>query len=248
MKIGGAVCLYQKSKRSSRKSCIETIRLGLDLLLVRTEDNIMMQKYVANPKLKEYIVKKAYKEKEKWKAGKSKRVILGFGGFALPFAVYSIMLLSNLIGGRTIGNAIVDASPAPLVLMIICWPIAIITLKFQNHNAKLIPEDRKYDEVILTEDQLTYSYSSTADGYMYETIIRYSDISRIQHSVMRRSLFVFGGYNTRITKNGERIKEIRLRRESGQYITIPLYFDNADEMLACLVDHSRVALERIEEN
>lgn len=208
----------------------------------------MMQKFVANPKLKEYIVKKAYKETAKWKAGKPKRMILGFGGFVLPFVVYAIMLLGNLIGGQTIGNAIVDASPAPLILIIVCWPIAIITLKSQNHNAKLIPEDRKYDEVILTEEQLTYTYSNTADGYMYETIIRYSDISRVQHSVMRKSLFVFGGYNTRITKNGKQIKEIRLRRESGQYITIPLYFDNAEDMLACLADHSRVTLERIEEN
>ncbi len=206
-----------------------------------------MQKYTANPKLKDYLVKKAYKETQKWKAGKKKRMIWGYGGLAAPAVLFLVLLLVSFLTGKTVGQAIVYAAPVPLILMIVCWPVAIMTLKVQVHNAKLIPEDRKYDEVIFDEKQMTYTYACLSDGYMYETIIRYSDIIRLQHSVMRKTFFVFAGYRTKITKNGKVVHEIRLGKDSGQYIVIPLYFTEADAMMKNLSENCGIELERIEE-
>lgn len=205
-----------------------------------------MVKFEVDKQIRDYFIMKAYKNTPKWKAGKNKRNIIGYGGLLTPVVLFFVLILFSLLGGNGIGKAILYSSIFSLISMIVLWPIAIVTLKAQIHNAKIVPENRKGDQVIFDEDLISYVYLNLTDGFMYETLIRYRDITKLQYSDLRKTLYVFCGYSTKVTKNAKSVKEFRLAKESGQYITIPMYYKNVDQMFAVMEQKSGLSIEIIE--
>ena len=205
-----------------------------------------MVKFEVDKQIKKYFITKAYKNTPKWKAGKNKRNIIGYGGLLTPVVLFFVLILFSLLGGNGIGKAILYSSIFSLISMIVLWPIAIVTLKAQIHNAKIVPENRKGDQVIFDEDLMLYVYLNLTDGFMYETLIRYRDITKLQYSDLRKTLFVFCGYSTNVTKNAKLVKEFRLAKDSGQYITIPMYYKHAEQLFNVVEQKSNLSIEIIE--
>ena len=205
-----------------------------------------MVKYVVDSSRKKYLITKAYKESPEWQSGKKKRIILGYLFFSLPLILYCFIALIRFVMGDELLNVFTHSAIIPLILMIVLWPISIITLKVERHNAKIIPEDRTNDNVILSDNDMLYSYLNERDGYVYEYRMRYSDISRIQYSSSRYTLYVFGGFNVRYLSGAQLVRQEIFSKDKGQLFKIPMYFLDNDKMVDTIRNKSTISIENIE--
>jgi hypothetical protein len=206
----------------------------------------MVIKYEVDPKLKWYLIHKAFKETKEWKEGKKKRILLGYGGFFFPIILIAIIILIDLLRSYGIEAAINDAFVVSIIVYIVTLPIGIITLKTERFNAKFAPENRYADTVILDDKMLLYSYMNDDDGYRYETTIKYKGIEQLQYSQKWHTLYLISVARIRITNNGEFVDEIRSVNDSAQLIEIPLYFNSSEDMMKKISEASGVNIEYIE--
>jgi hypothetical protein len=206
----------------------------------------MVIKYEVDPKLRKYLINKAFKETKEWKEGKKKRILLGYGGFFYPIILFVFLFLINLLRSYRIENALVNAMPYPLILFIVTGSIGIITLKTARFNAKFAPENRYADTAILDDEMILYSYMDDDDGYRYETTIKYKDIKQLKYLKKWHKLILHCTAIIKITNNGELIKKYRSYDDGTAKTFIPLYFNSSEDMVKRISEASGVDIEYVE--
>lgn len=205
------------------------------------------QIYQVDEKVRNHLIKKAFKETAEWKQGAAKRRMAWLLLF-LPLVIYGATFAVMGLSGASWGAAAVDSAPVPLIAMVVLWPISIVMLKAQFHNAKIIPEDRLYDEITLTEENLIYTYSCTSDGFVYRLTATYGHITKLQHSSRRKTLYVFAKYQTSISEKGKQPKALSGKGVAADpFIAIPLYLKDSEAMVEKLAECCNIPVERIEE-
>lgn len=206
----------------------------------------MVIKYEVDPKLRKYLINKAFKETKEWKEGKKKRILLGYGGFFYPIILIVIIILIDLLRSYGIEAAINDAFVVSIIVYIVTLPIGIITLKTERFNAKIVPENRYADTAILDDEMILYSYMDDDDGYRYETTIKYKDIKQLKYLKKWHKLILHCTAIIKITNNGELIKKYRSYDDGTAKTFIPLYFNSSEDMVKRISEASGVDIEYIE--
>ena len=102
---------------------------------------------------------------------------------AIPVVAVLMCVAIDLISVKPVTDIIFDTMTVFGLTAVFLWPLGIITLKHQIHNAKIIPENRLYDTLAFKPDWLDYTFFNRTTGYEEMYRIRYKDISIMSYSV-----------------------------------------------------------------
>lgn len=198
-----------------------------------------MLKYKVDKKKRKYILNKAYKETEEWKQEKAKRIIFCYTPLLLPVIFAMIVAFIYYV----LGFKAYSLWTWPLLAMPVLWSVGFINMNAIIFNRTLIPTNRKNDVVRINDEELIYTYKCRTDKMDYKYSIRYNNISKMEYSDKRKTLFVFGKYSSDAMLGGKRIC---CPKGNCCYITIPMYFD--EDMMKELMQLSKKDIVVIEEN
>lgn len=168
----------------------------------------------------------------------------------IPVVAVLICTFTGLMSVKSITDIIFDSMTAFGLTAVILWPLGIVTLKHQIHNAKIIPECRLYDRLIFNADWLDYTFFNRATGYEEAYRIRYKDIKNMSYSITRHTLYLFGGYRKQIISTKTKTKAVleaqSFSKERGLYVDIPMYFIEKESIRKHLIDKTGLRIRIIE--
>ena len=204
----------------------------------------MIRKYEPDTKYRNYLLNEGYKETKAWKEGKKKRIRYWLMGFA-PLIIFSCTMLIALVmmQEQQPPEWMGILSGVSVLVWIVVGPVAITNLKAQYFSAICVSVNQIHDNVILTDDEMVYSYFDTLNGYTCEYEILYKDIVELKHYQQEHEFLIVGGFAIRHFRgnNADYIKYFV--REKDVSVVIPVYYEDNEEMMRQIEERSGVEIE-----
>lgn len=221
-------------------------------LKLQSQSYVIAEKvFYADNHIRKRLISQEYKNTPTWQNSRKKRMALGYVPMTIPVVAVLMCVFVNLISVKSITDIIFDCLTVFGLTAVFLWPLGIITLKHQIHNAKIIPECRLHDRLIFNTDWLDYTFFNSATGYEEMYRIRYKDINIISYSVKRHTLYLFGGYSKRILSVRTKTKTVldvqSFPKDRGLYFDIPMYYIERESIRKCLIDKTGLRIEIIDQ-
>lgn len=220
-------------------------------LKLQSQSYVIAEKvFYADNHIRKRLISQEYKNTPTWQNSRKKRMVLGYIPMAIPVVAVLMCVAIDLISVKPVTDIIFDTMTVFGLTAVFLWPLGIITLKHQIHNAKIIPENRLYDTLAFKPDWLDYTFFNRTTGYEEMYRIRYKDISIMSYSVKRHTLYLFGGYSKRILSIQTKVKTVldtqSFPKDRGLYVDIPMYYIEQEGIRKHLINKTGLRIQTIE--